>query len=271
VEGKMTCNSCNSNQRKLLWNIGNFQIFKCISCGLVYCEVKKSDIDGAYEEDYYKKVYPDYEADKKVFDKNHQLMLSEIEKISTKGKMLEVGCAFGFFLASAEKMGWETQGFEISKYASQIAINNYKINVKNVDFLSEPSVSNMYDVVCLFDTIEHLLDPNVVIEKVAKELKPGGKIVITTGDINSIHAKVLRKKWRLLAPPLHIYYYSPESITYLLQKHGFSIVSITHKGKYQNIGSIVQLLFGISKKKIPMIPIKVNVGDIMTVIANKNN
>jgi len=75
------------------------------------------------------------------------------------------------------------------------------------------------------------------------------------------------KRWRMVHLPFHLYYYSPRSITTLLEKHGFSVVSIKHDGKYQNLGSIAQYLFRIPKETFPAVLVKINLGDIMTVTA----
>lgn len=264
----MNCNTCGAGNRELLWNINGFDIYKCKNCDLIYAIVHENDLENAYETDYYKKVYPDYEADKKVYDLNSKLTLKLMEKYSNKGKLLEIGCAFGFFLKFAKDTGWETTGFEISKYASKLAKEKYRINVINSNFLTYQS-DEKYDFACLFDTIEHLQDPSSMIKKVAEALKPSSKIIITTGNIDALSAKVLGSKWRLLAPPLHIYYYTPKTLSALLEKHGFKVLTVKHTGKYFNIGSILKFFLGINKDKLPVVPIKINLGDIMTIIAEK--
>jgi hypothetical protein len=73
----------------------------------------------------------------------------------------------------------------------------------------------------------------------------------------------------MVAPPLHVYYYSQLTISQLLKQHGFEILSISHEAKYQNLNSMFQYLLGLNKNTIPQIPVKVNFGDIMLVIAKK--
>jgi SAM-dependent methyltransferase len=227
------------------------------------------DLVSAYESDYFEKFYPGYETDRSIHDMNNEKYLKVMEHLSAKGKILEIGSAFGFFLKWAQDHGWEAIGFERSEYASTLGNSIYGANIKHVDFLKE-SIPDRYDFACLFDTLEHLSDPNSVVEKLSDILKPGGHLFITTGDIHSLLARLLGKRWRLIAPPFHIYYYSPQAISFLLQKHGFSIGSIRHNGKYQGFGSIFQFLFGINKKKFPVLPMYINLGDIMTVIAKKD-
>lgn len=269
---KYICNICESKDINVSYDVPAFDgtniftILKCSNCHLVFANVKKSDLDNSYEEDYYSTAYPDYESDEKFHKKNNKMALKEIEQFFKPGKLVEIGSSFGFFLKVAESNGWNCSGFEISKYSSKVAREKYKVDVKNSDFLSE-KMSRDNDMLVMLDTIEHLLDPSAVIKKASEVLKPGGGIYIPTGDINSLFARLCGRKWRLMTPPLHIYFYTPETITKLLNKHGFTVLKISHGGKYYNLGSLFQYVAGISKNKIPQIPIKVNMGDVMTVIA----
>ncbi|MCC6759309.1 MAG: class I SAM-dependent methyltransferase [Candidatus Omnitrophica bacterium] len=235
---------------------------------MVFANVVESDIVQAYEKDYYQTIYHDYESDRNIHDKNNIQFLQDIEKHFSPGTMIEIGSAFGFFLDTAKKRKWETTGYEMSEYASMIARDKYHQNIKTTDFLKDV-IPNKVDLIAMFDTIEHLLKPSHYIEKFSQTLKPGGGLIITTGDISSFVARLSGIKWRMIYPPLHIYYYSPKTITRLLEKYGFEILSITRESKYQNLNSILQHLFGIPKKVIPAIPISVNIGDIMQVIARK--
>jgi len=182
--------------------------------------------------------------------------------------MIEIGSAFGFFLDLARRRGWKAYGYETSEYASMIARTKYHQDVKTVDFLTDDTKTKA-NVICMFDTIEHLLKPSLYIEKISDTLKDGGGLVITTGDISSWVARVSGKKWRMIVPPLHIYYYSRTTITTLLEQYGFKILSISNESKYQNLNSILKYQFGINKKAVPQLPVKINIGDIMQVVAKK--
>jgi SAM-dependent methyltransferase len=241
---------------------------RCLSCDLIYANVTESDIVHAYEMDYYKSVYPDYENDKNIHDMNNFKLLRKIEKYFPPGTMIEIGSAFGFFLEVAEKRKWKAHGYETSEYASAIARTKYHQDVRTTNFLTD-DIQTKVDVICLFDTIEHLLKPSLYIEKISDSLKKNGGLIITTGDISSWVARVSGKKWRMIVPPLHIYYYSRRTITRLLEQYGFEILSISNESKYQNLNSILKYQFGINKKAVPQIPVRVNIGDIMQVIAKK--
>ena len=262
----MTCNLCGGGARQFLWNVKGYKIFRCPTCDLIYADVSRENLRNAYESDYYRKIYPGYETDRNVHNMNNKVILDAIEGFSKGGKLLEIGSAFGFFLKSAEDRGWHVVGFETSNYASTVAREKFGLDVRNADFLTQP-VEGQYDFVCLLDTLEHLTDPSSVIQKIVGILSPKGGIIITTADINSFPSRLFGKRWRMIAPPFHIYYYTLKTLSHLLTKHGLTIVSVKYSGKYQNLGSILQYSLGISKARFPVIPIYVNLRDIMTVIA----
>lgn len=253
----------------MLWRVNGYDILYCLDCGLIFADVSESDILNTYEMDYYKNVYPDYQSDKNIHERNNGALLKEIEKYFVPGRMIEVGSAFGFFLDSATKRKWKSVGYEMSQYASEIARTQYHQDVRNADFLTHDSEDKV-DLVCMFDTIEHLLRPSLYIEKISKILKKEGGVVITTGDISSFFSKICGQRWRMIAPPIHVYYYSRKTITLLLKKYGFEILSISTESKYQNLNSVLKYVVDIDKKLIPAIPIKINLGDLMLVIAKKS-
>ena len=261
------CDICSGTAYSLIWDVNGYDIVQCSKCGLVYAIVTENDIENIYEMDYYKQVYPDYESDKNIHDRNNTRLLQKIEQHFAPATIVEIGSAFGFFLDAAKKRGWKTLGYETSEYASRIAREKYFQNIKD-DFLND-TIDDSVNVVCMFDTIEHLLSPSQYIEKIFHTLPKGGGLIITTGDLSSRMARVFRTKWRMIVPPLHVYYYTPKTITRLLEAHGFEILSISHEAKYQNINSIFQYQFGLDKNAIPKVPILVNFWDIMLVIARK--
>lgn len=131
------CTSC-SSQGLFLWRAKGYDFFKCKNkmCELIYAGVLQEDIERLYEEDYYKKVYQDYESDRHIHLMNDDILLTKIEKHFQVGDLLEVGSAFGFFIESATNRGWNALGLETSKYASKVAKEKYGNDIQNADFLT---------------------------------------------------------------------------------------------------------------------------------------
>ena len=136
-----------------------------------------------------------------------------------------------------------------------------------------------YSDVFMWDVIEHLAHPEAFLTKIHDELKPGGRLYITTGDISALLPRIQQHKWRMIHPPSHIFYFSRTHLTMLLQKHGFSVVRITYPAIYRSIRQIYFSLFLLEKKGrlaskfFKLIPaswfVPVNTFDIMFVAAVK--
>jgi len=210
----LICDNCSTKNISKLWEIEKYIIFKCNECGLVFSNVPEEMVTNAYGSEYFKNIYPDYQSDKNIHDINNNIYLDRIEKYFKKGTILEIGSAFGFFLQAAEKRGWKAYGFEKSRYASDYAREKLNLHVFNQDFLNFDLHEDV-NIVCLFDTIEHLISPSKYIEKISSILNIGDGLIITTGDLSSPFSKIFGKKWRMIAPPFHIFYYSFSSISYL--------------------------------------------------------
>ena len=105
--------------------------------------------------------------------------------------MLDIGCASGYFLDIAQKNGWQIDGIELSQDLAKQAeallnIQIYSLTLEEVNF-----ASNYFDVVSMFDVLEHLSDPAKTLEEISRIMKPGGILVVNFPAIDSIFAKIL--------------------------------------------------------------------------------
>lgn len=265
------CNLCESTNLEHLYSAPGFhaektfEILKCGTCSLVCASVTAEDIAGAYEADYYETAYPGYVSDKVFHDRNNNDILNDIEKHFPRGQLVEVGSAFGFFLEQAKKRGWDVTGYECSEYASKAAQDIYDVRVKAEDFL-DADLGRDYTMFAMLDTIEHLLDPLSMLKKGAQILKPGGGAYVCAGDFGTLHARLAGRKWRMMVPPLHVYFFTPDTLGAMMEKAGFKVISTRHHGKYYNVGSVIQFFTGLPKEKIPTMPLYINPYDVMTMI-----
>jgi hypothetical protein len=132
----------------------------------------------------------------------------------------------------------------------------------------------------MWDTIEHLKRPDLFVEKASADLAPGGLLAITTGDIGSWNARLRGAKWRMIHPPTHLHYFSVDTISRLLRRHGFEIAHVSHPGNARNLRSILYYLLSWGKAESPVhkalmrwrafdLRITVNFFDIMFVVARR--
>src|SRR5262249_10612840 len=140
----------------------------------------------------------------------------------TAGRLLELGCAYGFFLQEARRH-FEVAGIELAADAAAHC-RSAGLNVLQ-GVADEESLRQIghVDVIVLFDVIEHLPEPRETLALCHRYLNPGGLIVITTGDFASPLARLAGVKWRLMTPPQHLWFFTPESMRRIATALGLAL------------------------------------------------
>lgn len=148
-----------------------------------------------------------------------------IESAATiqKGRLLDVGCGYGFFLGEMESRGWQVQGVEVSESGRRYAYDRWGIHVypQPLEDLNLPEC--VYDVVTLFYVVEHVHNPLRLLMEVKRVLKPGGLVLLRWPHSTPI-VKILgpmSRKLDLYHTPFHLYDFSPRTITQALIQCGF--------------------------------------------------
>ena len=239
---------------------------ECQECHHIFADIELdfNEIKKIYSNNYFfGEEYISYIDDEKQIKKNSNKRLKVINNYIKKFKKLnlyEIGCAYGFFLNTVK--------------------NNLKLNVKYENFLEVNIPQNKFNIFCMFDVIEHLLNPQKYIRKIYKIADSNSLLFLTTGDIGSLNAKFKGENWRLIHPPSHIHYFSKKTIKKILENNGFEILSIEYCGYYRNLSFILNkieflknnfkfLLKFLNYFKVLKLDIYLNIFDIMFVIAKK--
>lgn len=152
-------------------------------------------------------------------------VLKLLEKFETKGKLLDVGCAAGFFLDFARKDGFQVFGAEFSSDLAKYGQNALNLDIRIGTLKEAAYEDNSFDIVTLIGVIEHLPDGNEIMDEVARILKPGGSFIVLTENAESWVAKKLKVKWNGYMPPEHLCYYSPVSLKKVAELRGLEFVS----------------------------------------------
>ncbi len=255
-------------------------IVKCRECGLVYFD-GSVDPRALYTSDYFNGgEYLDYHADKPIIQRNFRARIAHLAKLAPRGKLLEIGSAYGFFLELAREK-WEVQGIEISPEGVAHARDKLGLDVRAEDFLQAPEEPESFDLVCMWDTIEHLSSPMEHIEKAARWLKPGGYLVLSTGDIASLVSRIQRDRWRLVHPPTHLFYFSPDTLGRAVCRAGLEVAEVSHIGYSRSSKTMAYGMFMLGARRLPGlyslatlggrldIPVYLNLRNIMMLVARK--
>ena len=216
------CNLCNSEEAVILGRQNSFVLNKCRKCGLVYVypQPSKDEISSHYSVRYNPLPVPS----NNNFNKSKGMLQTVEEKIQ-KGRLLDVGCSYGFFLNTARNNGWEVKGVEIAKGPAQYAMN-LNIAIVEKELIDADFSEGEFDVITMWHVLEHFRDPFTNLLVANNILKKKGFLFLTTPNINSLVAKLCGKYWSWLDPPTHLYYYSSKTIVKLLEKAGFNCLYV---------------------------------------------
>jgi SAM-dependent methyltransferase len=273
------CPVCASESgQKYCYTKLDFSILKCTGCGLgsTHLEPTFNPLQ-IYSEAYFhgklKDGYVDYTGSESVLRNEFRRVLRSLNSVGrTSGKLLEIGCAYGFFLLEAQGR-FEVSGLEVSDEAVAFC-KSRRLNVKQgtvtEQFLAE---KGPFDVVVMLDVIEHVADPEELLTLVHRYLRPRGHLLITTGDWASLLSRLMRSSWRLMTPPQHLFFFSKLTLQSLLERLGFRVLEFSHPGKLVPLSLVLfQLMriLGLKQKtlsRFSQIAIPINLFDAMRFIA----
>lgn len=262
-------------------------LLKCENCGFMSADLNLSnaEIKQLYSENYYHgEEYADYLSDKQIIQKNFNKRLEKmkpyLDNVKDK-KLFEIGCAYGFFLQVASQIFGKISGIDISEDAIKYAKEILKLDVYAGDFCLL-DIQDKFDVICMWDTIEHLDKPELFVKKSYEILNKDGLLCITTGDIGSVNARLRGRKWRQIHPPTHLHYFSRKTLALLLEKEGFEILEVTYPANKISLNTVLYTILClksncekiykfVEKIGITKWNININLHDFMYMIAKKND
>jgi 2-polyprenyl-3-methyl-5-hydroxy-6-metoxy-1,4-benzoquinol methylase len=134
------------------------------------------------------------------------------------GRLLDVGCGNGVYLAFMKELGWEVAGVEMDAEAAQVARSIFGITVHAGSLEDAPYQKASFDAITMNHVIEHVPDPISFVCTAASFLKPAGRMVIVTPNIQSFGSRLFKKGWFYLDPPRHMVIFNPQSLKMCLEK-----------------------------------------------------
>jgi SAM-dependent methyltransferase len=225
------CPICNSSEKTTLHNFSPFKVVLCTNCSLIYLNprVKEVDMIKMYEENKYFSAegnsgYQNYNyiSQEQSFRKTFRRFLNEVNKYSlTSGKLLELGCGYGYFLDEAKEFFSYRAGVELSQEAGDYAREISGADIYIGDLSSLPNELHEFNLIVTLNVIEHIYNPVEFILSLKKRLVKGGRIIIVTPDIGCIWYKMMKKRWPSFKVPEHVVFYTNSTLTSLFVRTGF--------------------------------------------------
>ncbi len=271
------CVACGRNDARSLYEVNGFEILQC-PCGLARTRLPDGfDTASIYTEAYFqggsRDGYADYLASGNELRYEFRRILEALNRHVPSGRLIELGCAYGFFLEEAAA-SFTTSGIEISDHARAVCIEHGLDVVREAtpEFLAS---RGPFDAAVMLDVLEHMREPGDALDRLHRTMRPGAQLVITTGDFGSLVARMMGKRWRLMTPPQHLWFFSPTTVTALLERHGFRVHTIEHPWKLVPLALVAyqatRYLGGqdLVRRFLPRGRLPINLFDAMRVIAER--
>lgn len=223
------CPICKSSNMSIIHIFKPFKVVSCRNCDLIYLNprFKESVMEKIYQKGKYfveggHAGYTNYITQEQSLRITFRKFLNELKRRGmTSGRLLEVGCGYGYFLDEAKNFFSYSAGTELSAKARAIAQQLTGAEIFANDIALLPSHFKNFDIIILINVIEHIYTPLEFVKALKQRLKKGGKMVIATPDIGSLWYKLMKKKWPSFKIPEHVVFYTKKTLISLLDKAGF--------------------------------------------------
>jgi SAM-dependent methyltransferase len=265
-------------------------IARCSSCGLLFRTVlpDRAELEQIYSGSYFSRAagdtkgqgYDDYVADAELHRETANRRLDQLARLVAPGKLLDVGSAAGFFVSEAFRRGWEARGIDISPEMVAWGTKNLGAELEYGTLETFSAEPGSFDVVTMWDYIEHATQPEDDLRRARELLRPGGLLALSTGDAASLAARLSGSRWHLLTPRHHNYFFTKESLRILLTRLGFVTESASHPGEryslryltyklrtVADVAAVRRVAMLLERSRIANVKVPLNLGDIITVVA----
>lgn len=282
----MTCMVCKGQHpARLVFSKEGFEIVRCPSCGLVSRASlpEQFELEKIYDRSYFASIdrsigrtgYLDYVGDEEAHRTNARRRISLLRTYLEPDSLLDVGCAAGFFVDEAVRAGWRATGIDLSRAMVDWGTTHLGAELHVGGLAGERTTRAC---ITMWDTIEHLLNPRSDLERAHALLRPGGILALSTGDSDSLLARVSLRRWHLMTPRHHNYFFSPPTIRRLLVSLGFEVLSIGHPPSVfplryllhkTGLRGRISLVRRLGDSSVGGLQVPLNLWDVMTVVARR--
>jgi 2-polyprenyl-3-methyl-5-hydroxy-6-metoxy-1,4-benzoquinol methylase len=230
-----------------LYRYSDFAVVKCRNCSCCF-------VPYFYREKISYQEYKDESVAAQVRagnnwikEQRHLLRFDLIRKYKPSGSLFDIGSGWGHFLAAGKKLGYDVYGVELANQPYLYSKNELNLPVDRADFL-QMNEERKFDVLTMWDVLEHIDMPDKFIEKCSKLQNAGGYLFIQVPQIDSYIAKRFKSKWKMISLD-HVNYFSKETMKKLLSQHGYEVVQL--KSSIEIKLFIMYTLYGWLRKSKP--------------------
>lgn len=244
------CLVCGAREARRLYRLTRFEVWRCTRCTQVFLDPLPTEdeiramFDHLYRDgggsvpelrDYYASCFDDRPGSPLV--RIHTAWLVAIARHARGGRLLDIGCGTGIFCDLARPFGWMPEGLDDAETARAFARERYGLEVRPGNFECLDLPADTYDLVTLWDVIEHSRAPRTLLEAAWRTLRPGGLVALGTPNQRNVMEMVAGPLYRLsggrITAPLekfylieHFLYFTPATLGRLLDETGFEVLEL---------------------------------------------
>ena len=222
-----------------------FGLVRCRGCGLTFLSPRPDPAEmGAYypnsyylslspgtaslkKKSYLRRIY-NYYSPSYYYRIRSQLAIVRRQCGERVGKVLDIGVGDGCFLEHMRELGWQVEGTDFSPEAARRTSERLGGNTIHVGQIEHLDLNDHgYDLVTLWDVLEHLYQPLDTLRRVHSLLKPGGVLLVNVPNLASLESRLLGRDWGHLDIPRHLFHFTPSSLRKIFETAGFGEVRLT--------------------------------------------
>lgn len=196
-----------------------FAVLACVACGLGVIDPVPEDLSRFYGAEYYGERHG-FTARYRTWRRMRLLR----RHVRGTGRLLDVGCGDGDFVAAATRAGWRACGIERGERAADHAHGDLDIRSS----IDELRGLGSFDVITLWHSFEHMTEPARELDRLLELLADGGTLILVVPDFGGLQSRTFGASWFHLDVPRHVFHFSQRALVELIERRGLVVVGMDH-------------------------------------------
>jgi SAM-dependent methyltransferase len=217
------CPVCDSRPGRLFASKEGLTYVRCQECDLVYANTRPSEAAMASRLEMWGEKYSASDEYLRDRVRSQRVRVRLLRTYCRSGSLLDFGSGDGSFLRAAMDAGYRAEGVEKAVAAAKFARSHFGASIRASAIEDASLESRMFDVITMWDVLEHLLDPVHVVKGLGSRLAKDGCLVVLTPHSRGFSSRVRGPAWWVFGPHDHVCLFSTRTVEYLLQRSGLRL------------------------------------------------